>query len=320
MKVMNANLLKQEERKVKRWLKKQAQISPSMSYKTLYYKTYSYPESSQDQYTDTRPVSVKESIDIPWSQFGDHLPNFVSFLRLPTKRPSYDLKHSKDLTPFSGMNLPMQTLLARNANAPRNSTYNMPPPGRDTKKGSSSKPSSLDNSISLHEAVALFPSLQRLLKKGDQFTLSNLHLHNPVSGQTALQKKLKNMLEKEREEDKFRSLESLPQMKPEEILSCRYLRLSQSNIDTLLELCKESGIFIDLHPHMKESDIDVMTVLSSNPGRALAPWFAPEKRRRGNATVFLPPLFVKQGSGNNGEEEEEEEEEKQLLVVRNQAD
>ncbi|XP_053127260.1 uncharacterized protein C16orf78 homolog isoform X2 [Hemicordylus capensis] len=265
MKTMNDNLLKQEERKVKKWLKKHAQVSPSGSYKSLCKPLSSYPESSQD--TDTRPVSGKESLEIPWSQFGDHLSNFVSFLRLPTKRPNDDRKHSKDLTPFSRTDMPLHTLAGPNANSSRNSSYNVFPPNRDSRKGSHSRQPSLDNTTSLQEAVALFPSLQRLSTKIERLSLSKLQLHSPVSGFPTLQKKLKGMIEKAKEEDKLRSLEPLPQIKPEEILSCRYLRLSQSNISTLLELCKESGIYIDLHPHMKESDIDASTILSSSPSK-----------------------------------------------------
>ncbi|XP_077166676.1 uncharacterized protein C16orf78 homolog isoform X2 [Paroedura picta] len=223
----------------------------------------SYPESSHG----TRPASGKESIDITWSQFGDHLPNFVSFLRLPTKRSSYDRKNSKDLTPFSGNDLPMQTLVARNAFGPRSSTSNAFPSSRDSRKGSSPRQPSLENSASLQEAMALFPSLQRLSTKGERFSVSKLPLHNSVSGLPALQKKLKSMLEKARGDERVKPAEALPQIRPEEILSCRYLRLSQSNIDTLLDLCRESGIDIDIHPHMKESDINITTVLSSNPSR-----------------------------------------------------
>ncbi|XP_048371245.1 uncharacterized protein C16orf78 homolog [Sphaerodactylus townsendi] len=219
----------------------------------------SYPESSQG----TQPVSGKDSVDITWSQFGDHLPNFVSFLRLPTKRPSYDRKDPKDLTPFTGNDLPLQTLSARNSFGPRNS--NSFSSARDSRKGSSPRQPSLENSVSLHEAVALFPSLQRLSIKGDRLSFSKLPLQN--SGLPALQRKLKTMLEKSRGEEMLKPAQSLPQIRPEEILSCRYLRLSQSNIDTLLELCKESGIYIDIHPHMKESDINVSTVLSTNPSR-----------------------------------------------------
>ncbi|KAJ7311838.1 hypothetical protein JRQ81_006150 [Phrynocephalus forsythii] len=259
MQIMNEKLWKQEERKVKKWLRKQAQASPSPSYKSLQYKSSSYPKSGQDQNTEIRPSSGKESISIPSSQFGDHLPNFVSFLRLPTKIISYDRKPSKDPTPFSGMDFPTQTISARNASGPRNSVHSNLPPNRDSRKGSS-----LDHSISLQEAVALFPSLQRLATRGDRLSLAALHPHNLATGLPSLQKTLRNMLDKEREEERFKLPEPLPPIKPEEILSCRYLRLSQSNIDTLLALCKESGIYIDLHPHMKESDIDVSSVLSSS--------------------------------------------------------
>ncbi|XP_054856244.1 uncharacterized protein C16orf78 homolog [Eublepharis macularius] len=263
MKTMNDNLLKQEERKMKSWLNRQAQVYPSPSYKTLCKVSCSYPESSHG----TRPISGKESFDITWSQFGDHLPNFVSFLRLPTKRSSYDRKNAKDLTPFTGNDLPMQTLFTRNAYGPKNSISNSLSPSRDSRKGSNSRQPSVDNSVSLQEAVALFPSLQRLSIKGDRSSFPKLPLHNSVSGFPALQKKLKTMLEKSRGNERLKSMEPLPQIRPEEILSCRYLRLSQSNIDTLLELCRESGIYIDIHPHMKESDINVSTVLSSNPSR-----------------------------------------------------
>lgn len=46
--------------------------------------------------------------------------------------------------------------------------------------------------------------------------------------------------------------------------SCRYLRLSESNISTLLQLCKESGVDVDIHPHMKDSDIDIATLFKSS--------------------------------------------------------
>ncbi|XP_029140511.1 uncharacterized protein C16orf78 homolog [Protobothrops mucrosquamatus] len=270
MKLMNENLLLQEERKVKRWLRNQASLSPTSSYKAVYYKTSNYPGSSQGQtITDTHPISGKDSVDIPWSQFGDHLSNFVSFLRQPTKRSIYDRKPSNNLTPFSGMDLPTQTLSARNANAPRNSIRSTASPNKEIRKTSNRKQSNLENTISLQEAVALFPSLQRLLTKKEKFSISSLYVQSPSTGFTTLQKKLKSMLDKDREDENFKIPLPLPKIKPEEILSCRYLRLSQSNIDTLLELCKESGIYIDLHPHMKESEIDVSSILSPKPHRAL---------------------------------------------------
>ncbi|XP_026569768.1 uncharacterized protein C16orf78 homolog [Pseudonaja textilis] len=269
MKMMNESLLLQEERKVKRWLRNQASLSPTSAYKAVYYKTSNYPGSSQDQtITDTHPISAKHSVDIPWSQFGDHLSNFVSFLRLPTKRRIYDRKHTHNPTPFSGMDLPTQTLSARNANAPRNSIPGSASPNKEIRKTSSRKPSDLESTISLQEAVALFPSLQRLLAKKEKLSISSLFFQNPSTGFNTLQKKLRNMLDKDREDENFKIPQSLPEIKPEEILSCRYLRLSQSNIETLLGLCKESGIYIDLHPHMKESEIDASSVLSPNTQRA----------------------------------------------------
>uniref|UniRef100_A0A8C5R9T2 Uncharacterized protein n=1 Tax=Laticauda laticaudata TaxID=8630 RepID=A0A8C5R9T2_LATLA len=166
------------------------------------------------------------------------------------------------------MDLPTQTLSARNANAPRNSIPGSASPNKEIRKTSSRKPSDLENTISLQEAVALFPSLQRLLTKKGKLSVSSLFVQNPSTGFNTLQKKLRNMLDKDREDENFKIPQSLPEIKPEEILSCRYLRLSQSNIETLLELCKESGIYIDLHPHMKESEIDVSSVLSPNTQQA----------------------------------------------------
>lgn len=136
-----------------------------------------------------------------------------------------DRKHSKDLTPFSGMDLSMQTLSSRIPSGPRSSTSNAFPPNRDFQKGSSTRQPSLDNSISMHEAVALFPSLQRLSMKGERLSLSTPY--NSVSGLPALQKKLKSMLGKAQEDGKYRPLRSLPEVKPEEILSCRLVKIQE---------------------------------------------------------------------------------------------
>lgn len=121
----------------------------------------------------------------------------------------------------------MQTLSARSSSIPRNSIYNAFPPSRDFWKGSSSHQPSLDNSISLHEAVAFFPSLQRLSMRGDRLSPSSQQTHNQVSGFPALQKKLKGMLGKPRNEEKLKPLRSLPHIKPEEILSCRLVPIQE---------------------------------------------------------------------------------------------
>ncbi|XP_039358455.1 uncharacterized protein C16orf78 homolog isoform X1 [Mauremys reevesii] len=270
MKSMNDNLMKQEERKVKRWLAKQAELSPSasLSYKNLYKIPSS--EVTQEANQEGQQVSERGSAETPWSQFGDHLPNFVSFLRQPTKRPGCDKKHSKDFTPFSGTDLSMQTVFARTSYGSRGSFYNPHPTASVSKKDISARQLYVDNnSFSMQEAISMFPSLQKLSVTGEKFSFSKLHLHETASGSPASERRLKGLLERAREEEKFKQTVTLPQIRPEEFLSCRYLRLSQSNINTLLQLCKESGVHIDIHPHMKESEIDINTVLSSSLSRAV---------------------------------------------------
>uniref|UniRef100_A0A8D2H1P9 Uncharacterized protein n=1 Tax=Urocitellus parryii TaxID=9999 RepID=A0A8D2H1P9_UROPR len=68
----------------------------------------------------------------------------------------------------------------------------------------------------------------------------------------SFERKLKTLMDKSTEP----KMESLKMLKPEEVLSCRYLRLSKNNIRTLLKLCKDAGLNMDIHPHMTESEID----------------------------------------------------------------
>lgn len=58
-------------------------------------------------------------------------------------------------------------------------------------------------------------------------------------------------------------------LKPEEVLSCRYLRLSPNNIRTLVKLCKDAGMAVDIHPHMVEAEIDAKKVFSQTSTVAL---------------------------------------------------
>ncbi|XP_035869454.1 uncharacterized protein C16orf78 homolog [Phyllostomus discolor] len=58
-------------------------------------------------------------------------------------------------------------------------------------------------------------------------------------------------------------------LKPEEVLSCRYLRLSPNNIRTLVKLCKDAGMAVDIHPHMVEAEIDAKKVFSQSSMVAL---------------------------------------------------
>lgn len=46
------------------------------------------------------------------------------------------------------------------------------------------------------------------------------------------------------------------------LLLNRYLRLSKENIRTLLKLCKDAGMNVDIHPHMVEGDIDAKKVFT----------------------------------------------------------
>ncbi|XP_076693671.1 uncharacterized protein C16orf78 homolog [Callospermophilus lateralis] len=80
----------------------------------------------------------------------------------------------------------------------------------------------------------------------------------------SFERKLKTLMDKSTEP----KMESLKMLKPEEVLSCRYLRLSKNNIRTLLKLCKDAGLNMDIHPHMTESEIDSKKVFgrSSSSG------------------------------------------------------
>lgn len=49
----------------------------------------------------------------------------------------------------------------------------------------------------------------------------------------------------------------------------RYLRLSKNNVLTLLKLCKDAGLVVDIHPHMVESEIDAKKVFAPHPTVAL---------------------------------------------------
>nr|XP_044998533.1 uncharacterized protein C16orf78 homolog [Jaculus jaculus] len=79
---------------------------------------------------------------------------------------------------------------------------------------------------------------------------------------SSYERKLKSLMEKGTEP----KIETAKMLKPEEVLSCRYLRLSKNNIRTLVKLCKDAGLDVDIHPHMVESEIDSKKVFD-RPGR-----------------------------------------------------
>ncbi|XP_062032720.1 uncharacterized protein C16orf78 homolog [Lepus europaeus] len=79
------------------------------------------------------------------------------------------------------------------------------------------------------------------------------------------ERKLKSLMEKGNEP----KVESMRMLKPEEVLSCRYLRLSKNNIRTLLKLCRDAGLNVDIHPHMVEGEIDTRKVFTRTTSIAL---------------------------------------------------
>ncbi|XP_017385658.1 uncharacterized protein C16orf78 homolog isoform X2 [Cebus imitator] len=81
----------------------------------------------------------------------------------------------------------------------------------------------------------------------------------------AYERKLKTLMEKGTEP----KMETMRILKPEEVLSCRYLRLSKENIRTLLKLCRDAGMNVDIHPHMVEGEIDAKKVFTGIPSVAL---------------------------------------------------
>ncbi|XP_055155769.1 uncharacterized protein C16orf78 homolog [Symphalangus syndactylus] len=81
----------------------------------------------------------------------------------------------------------------------------------------------------------------------------------------AYERKLKSLMEKSTEP----KMETMRMLKPEEVLSCRHLRLSKENIRTLLKLCKDAGMNVDIHPHMVEGDIEAKKVFTRIPSVAL---------------------------------------------------
>ncbi|XP_006874449.1 PREDICTED: uncharacterized protein C16orf78 homolog [Chrysochloris asiatica] len=79
------------------------------------------------------------------------------------------------------------------------------------------------------------------------------------------ERKLMSLMEKGTEP----KMEAVKMLKPEEVLSCRYLRLSKNNIKTLLKLCKDAGMDVDIHPHMTEGEINAKMVFAQPPNTAL---------------------------------------------------
>ncbi|XP_038609938.1 uncharacterized protein C16orf78 homolog isoform X2 [Tachyglossus aculeatus] len=125
----------------------------------------------------------------------------------------------------------------------------------------------LDPNILLMQDAAMgFPSFRKAAQK--ERNTRGFVLPDSSSGFPALERRLKDILEK-REAQKRQDSTTQVSMKPEEILSCRYLRLSKNNIKTLLKLCKDAGMNVEIHPHMTESELNAKTIFNRNPSISL---------------------------------------------------
>ncbi|XP_055992081.1 uncharacterized protein C16orf78 homolog [Sorex fumeus] len=102
------------------------------------------------------------------------------------------------------------------------------------------------------------PMLQDIL-----FSQRRSTLFREWAGKTSealYERRLKSLIEKTPEP----KAEASKMLRPEEVLSCRYLRLSKNNVRTLLKLCKDAGMNVDIHPHMVEGEIDGRKVFGHN--------------------------------------------------------
>ncbi|XP_044515661.1 uncharacterized protein C16orf78 homolog [Gracilinanus agilis] len=90
----------------------------------------------------------------------------------------------------------------------------------------------------------------------------NSKVIDPSSGFQVYDRKMKNLIDKS-------PITVAPMLKPHEVLSCRYLRLSKNNIQTLLRLCKEAGMDVDIHPHMSESEMNANQIFTRRHSVAL---------------------------------------------------
>ncbi|KAM5262689.1 uncharacterized protein C16orf78 homolog [Ctenodactylus gundi] len=98
------------------------------------------------------------------------------------------------------------------------------------------------------------PTFQENFLSGRRMTI--IKDWQPKTSDITFERKMKSLMEKGTEP----KIESVKMLKPEEVLSCRYLRLSRNNVRTLLKLCKDAGINMTIHPHMTESEIDTEMV------------------------------------------------------------
>uniref|UniRef100_F1REZ4 Chromosome 6 C16orf78 homolog n=2 Tax=Sus scrofa TaxID=9823 RepID=F1REZ4_PIG len=139
--------------------------------------------------------------------------------------------------------------------------------------GSYSKKADLDikDAIAQESTQRSIPYLRQSIKDSilqDPFAPQKSTLWRDWMGKMpdiSYERKLRSLMEKGMEP----KMDTARMLKPEEVLSCRYLRLSKNNIRTLLKLCRDAGMNVDIHPHMVEGEIDTKKVFSQNMSVAL---------------------------------------------------
>ncbi|MEE6524246.1 hypothetical protein FKM82_023597 [Ascaphus truei] len=223
MKTLNDNLLKQEERKIKKKLAKLTDISLPGTYQSLYKKPSS-ATSLQRQHEETRPSSAKHSTETSGTQYLDHLPKLVNFLQQPSRRlSSTEEKKSKGYVPFSSIDLTMSTTAPRPPDGSRAMSYSVQGSSNVARKGTNARTLNQElSNISIQEAMTIFPPLQKLSSlSGKKWTRDKIHLHEAVSGIPTFERRLKKLLVKAWEEESSKRVTCLPYIRPDEVLRCR---------------------------------------------------------------------------------------------------
>ncbi|XP_063802254.1 uncharacterized protein C16orf78 homolog isoform X2 [Pseudophryne corroboree] len=251
MKSVNDNLRKHEQRKVQRNLAKLTDVSTSGANSSI------YQPSNCDR---TEPEASTGRSAIPHS---DHLFSFASFLKQPFRQlNSTEKKKSKAYVPFSG-------------GGPSSMGLNTTKPQNDLGLASWSKSSSLHRGASPSQCLcqqsrSIYVADSTAMLSSQHILCGRKYPRASASGNPAFERRLQELLLKDCQEGKCKSTSDLPHMQPHDALRCRYLRLTESNISTLLQKCEDSGMHIDIHPHMKESDIGINSLMPSEDINAVS--------------------------------------------------
>ncbi|XP_077148870.1 uncharacterized protein C16orf78 homolog isoform X2 [Ranitomeya variabilis] len=246
MKSYNDNLLKREERKIKKNLTKLVDSS-NVSNVGLYKNIYKKPSSValfENQQEDGKSTTLS----------SDHLLKIFSDLYQPVRNKTDKMINKESDMSLSGLDISSDMDTSRPAH------------GITSKSSTLLKSSNLHtrrstlrwlapelSQISIQERDVMLPLLRKL-------SVDKFQCHSSATD-LALKTRLEELIFKVWQDKCKKHLNSY--ITPDEALRCRYLRLTEKNISSLLQKCKESGIHVDIHPHMKESDIDISMIMSS---------------------------------------------------------